>query len=175
MGFPMPQDDAIAKLARQIDAARRAERFAVNADDVASLRRQGGCELHRICTEFVGSVNSKLVDAALDLSPATFVPETFRETGANIIQIGSQGRAIQFAFEATREPFSTEKFLVPYVLEGEIRSYNQKMLERFEIRSQLLFYCVAEKNAGWRFFDWRTRHTGPVDRELLAKLMEPLF
>src|SRR5262245_27478568 len=107
----MPQDDAIDRLARQIDAARKAERFKVNADEVASLRRQGACELHRICSEFVGSVNSRLSEATLDLSPAKFVPEAFRESGINVIQIGSQGREMQIAFEATRELFSTEKFL----------------------------------------------------------------
>ena len=82
---------------------------------------------------------------------------------------------MQIDFEAPSQLVSTEKFLVPYVLEGEVRSYNQKMLERFEIRSLAIFFCVTEGTAGWRFFDWRTRHTGPVDRELLVHLMEPLF
>lgn len=171
----MAEDDAIDRLARQIDAARKAERFDVNADEVASLRRHGACDLHRICTDFVGSVNSKLTEAELDLSPSTFSPPTFREAGVNLIQIGSQGREMQIAFEATPEPFSTQKFLVPYIMEGEIRIYNQRMLERFEIRSRLLFFCVAEVTSGWRFFDWRTRHTGPVDRELLVSLMGSLF
>jgi hypothetical protein len=49
------------------------------------------------------------------------------------------------------------------------------MLERFEVRSRLVFFCVDERTAGWRYFDWRTRHTGPVDRALLVSLMEPLF
>uniref|UniRef100_Q01YH0 Uncharacterized protein n=1 Tax=Solibacter usitatus (strain Ellin6076) TaxID=234267 RepID=Q01YH0_SOLUE len=171
----MAQDDSIERLARQIEAVRKAERFYLNAHEVASLRRQGACELHRMCTEFVGSVNSTLTDTALDLSPATFAPATFRETGINLFQIGSQGREMQIAFEAAPEPFSTEKFLVPYIMEGEIRTYNQRMLERFEIRSQLLFFCVSETTPGWRFFDWRTRHTGPVDRKLLVSLMESLF
>jgi hypothetical protein len=171
----MSQDDAIIRLARQIDAARKAERFLVNADEVASLRRRGACELHRICAEFVASVNSKLSEVVLDFSPAAYAPEMFREAGVNLIQIGSQGREMQIAFEATHQLVSTEKFLVPYVLEGEVRNYNQRMLERSEIRSQLLFYCVEEGTAGWRFFDWRSRHTGPVDQELLVSLMEPLF
>ena len=171
----MPQDDPILRLARQIDAARKAERLVVNADQVPNLRRHGASELHRICGEFAASVNSKLQDAALDLSPATFVPENFREAGVNLIQIGSQGRQMQIAFEAPRELISTEKFLVPYILEGEVRTYNQKMLERLDIRSRLLFFCVEGGTADWRFYDWRTRHTGPVNRELLASLLEPLF
>ncbi len=171
----MAQDDAIVRLARQIDAARTAERFLVNAGDVASLRRHGACELHRICADFVSSVNRNLAEASLDLSPAVYAPESFREPGVNLIQIGSQGREMQVAFEAPSTLVSTEKFLVPYVLEGELRTYNQRMLERFEVRSLLLFFCVDAGTVGWRFFDWRTRHTGPVDRELLTRLMEALF
>jgi hypothetical protein len=171
----MPQDDSIVRLARRIDAAGKAERLLVNADEVARLRRDGACDLHRLCKEFVESVNRELSEVKLDLSPAIFAPETFRDAGVNLIQIGSQGREVQIAFEATPGLFSTEKFLAPYVMEGEIRAYNQRMLERFEIRSRQLFFCVAEMTVGWRFFDWRTRHTGPVDRALLASLMEPLF
>ena len=90
----MAQDDAIAKLARQIDTVRKAERYLVNADEVASLRRHGACELHRTCADFVSSVNSNLSEAG---------------------------------------------------------------------------------TAHWRFFNWRSRHTGPVDHGLLVKLMKPLF
>ena len=171
----MERDDALEKLAGQIEAARRAERFDVNAVEVAGLRRRGAGELHGICTEFAEAVNRRLGEAALAVSPATFAGEGFRESGVNLIQMGTQGREMQIAYEATRERFSTEKFPVPYILEGEIRIYNQKMLERFEIGSRLVFYCVSEGTAGWRFYDWRTRHTGPVDRELLVSLMESLF
>jgi hypothetical protein len=120
----MAQDDTIVRFARQIDAARTAERFLVNADEVASVRRYGACELHRICADFVSSVNRNLSEAALDLAPATYTPESFREPGENLIQVGSQGREMQIAFEAPSKLVSTGKFLVPYVLEGEIRSYN---------------------------------------------------
>ena len=171
----MPHDDAIARLARQIDATSKSERFSATTPAVAALRLQGAAELHRTCSEFVGSVNGELADATLELSPPEYRPEMFRERGANIIQIGSQGRQMQITFEAARMPISTEKFLIPYVLEGEVRAYNQKMLERMEIRSQLLFYCVEANQASWRFYDWRTARTGPVSRAMLASLMEPLF
>jgi hypothetical protein len=171
----MAPDDAIVSLARQIDAARKAERYLVNADEVASLRRHGASELHRICADFVSSVNSNLSGAALDLSPATYAPELFREPGENLIQIGSQGRQMQITFKAPSNLVSTEKFVVPYVLEGEVRTYNQRMLERFEIRSLLLFFCVEAGTAHWRFFNWRSRHTGAIDHGLLVSLMKALF
>ena len=50
MSFPMPLDDAIVRLARQIDAARKAERLVVNADEVASLRRHGVRQGHPALT-----------------------------------------------------------------------------------------------------------------------------
>ena len=78
----MAQDDAIVGLSRQIDAARKAERFLVNADEVANLRRHGPCELHRICADFVSSVNATLSEAELGLAPATYAPESFQEPGA---------------------------------------------------------------------------------------------
>ncbi len=131
----MAHDDAIVRVAEQIDAARTSERFLVNAGDVAALRRQGACQLHQICAEFVSSLNSRLTDTALDLSPPTYAPEMFRESGVNLIQISSQGRQMQITFQATLQLFSTEKFPVPYILDGEVRTYNQRMLERFEIRS----------------------------------------
>jgi hypothetical protein len=171
----MAEHDAIVRLARQIDATQRTERFLVSAEEAATLRRQGGCELHRVCADFVSSVNSALSRSLLDLSPPTYSPEFFRESGVNLIQISTQGRQMQIAFGATLELVSTEKFAIPYILEGEVRTYNQKMLERFEIRSQLIFFCVEKEKAVWHFFDWRTLRTGPVDRELLVRLMEPLF
>jgi hypothetical protein len=168
-------NDAIARLAKQIDSTTRSERLAVNAEAVANLRRQGAAELHRICSEFVSSVNSRLLEARLELSPAAYGPDQFRESGPNLLQISSQGRQMQIAFQAGPEPVSTQKFLIPYVLEGEIRTYNQRMLERFEIRYMMLFYCVEADEASWRYYDWRTAHTGAVDTGVLASLMEPLF
>jgi hypothetical protein len=171
----MEQNDPILRLARQIDATRRAEHFLVNADSVATVRRQGACDLHRICAEFVTALNTRLSETQLELSPGTYTPEMFRESGANLIQIGSHGREMQFVFQATSQLVSTEKFLIPHILEGEVRAYNQKMLERSEIRSYLLFFCVEKDTAVWRYYDWRTLRTGPVGRELLVSLMEPLF
>ena len=58
-----------------------------------------------------------------------------------------------------------------------MRTYNQTMLEHFEIRSQLLFFCLNlnENTAAWRFYDWRDRRTAVVDRDLLAGLLERIF
>ena len=171
----MAQDDAIARLARQIDAARRTEHESISAADVADLCRRAAAELHAICADFATRLNSRLSQAALDLSPAGYAPEDFHDSGPNLFQISSQGRQMQITFQTVPQRVSTEKFLIPYVLEGEIRTFNQRMLERFEVRTLSIFFCLADSGPSWRFYDWRTLRTGPVDRELLASQMERLF
>ena len=106
MGALMAQDDAIVRLARQIDAARKAEELVVNGPALAALRRQGACELHAICAEFVSALNRRL-PAAVELTPALYVPAMFRESGVNLMQISSQGRQMQIAFEAPPQDVST--------------------------------------------------------------------
>jgi hypothetical protein len=168
-------DDLIGRLARSIDATKRAEYLQVSSDDVTALRRRGAAALYATCVEFVSTVNSRMSTVGLELSPGEFRAEAFRDIGPNLFQISSQGRQMQISFESPQQLISTDKFLIPYVLEGEIRTYNQRMLDHFEIRSQALYFCIEQDNAIWRFFDWRTRRTGPVTRDLLASLMEPLF
>jgi len=171
----MPHYGPIARLAKQIEASRRAEHFLVDEEEVAGLRRHGAAELHQICAEFVDSLNRKLAYDSVELSPPAFDPQAFRERDVNLIQISTQGRELQIVFQTTPQLFSTEKFLVPYVLEGEVRSYNQSMLDRFEIRNQSLFYCVNEETAHWLFYDWRAPRSVPLDSDLLASLMQKLF
>jgi hypothetical protein len=172
----MRQDDAIARLSRQIDATQKAERLLADEGQIARLRRQGACELYQVCADLVAAVNRNLSSAArLELSPPEYLAEMFRECGPNLMQISSQGRQLQIVFESPAGLSSTQKFLVPYVLEGELRTYNQQMLERFDVRSLMIFYCVENETASWRLFDWRTRSTGALTVDLLASLIGPLF
>jgi hypothetical protein len=98
----------------------------------------------------------------------------FRESGVNLIQMNTQGRIVQIAFEATREIYSTEKFLVPYILEGEVRAYNQEMLERTQIQSRALFFCLERDRNTWHYFEWLHGPTGTFGRDELVRLLERL-
>lgn len=171
----MDHDDPIARLAKQIDASRKFEPSLMSAEEVSALRRQGACKVHQICAEFVSLLKSRLPHSPVELSPPVYTPEMFRERDLNILQVSSEGRQIQIVFQAITEGFSTEKYAVPYILEGEIRTYNQQMLEHFEIRNQSLFYCLNDGTAVWQFFDWRNPRPLPVDTNLLAGLMQRLF
>ena len=170
--FPpaMSQDDALVRLARQIDAARKAERLLVDADEVVGLRRQGAertaSDLRGVCR--IGE--QQAVGGGAGSFAATYAPEHVPGSGHQPDPDQHAGpRRCRSPTRLSAQLVSTEKFLVPYVLEGEVRTYNQRMLERFEVNSRMLFFCVEAGTAGWRFFDWRTRHTGPVDRAIAGQ------
>jgi len=169
----MAEDDNIARLAKQIGSlAKRDQHLLLTESEVLDLRRQGASQLHSICAEFVASVNSLLSPPMLELSPSEYAPEMFRESGANLIQLNTRGRIVQITFEPTREIFSTEKFRIPYVLEGEVRAYNQEMLERTQIRTQALFFCAERDQNQWHYFEWLHGRTGVFGRDQLASLLE---
>lgn len=171
----MAEQDPITRLAKQIgNLTKKDQHLLLTENEVVGLRRQGAFELYSICADFVASVNQLLSPAVLELTPPEYAAEMFRESGVNLIQINAQGRIIQIAFEATREVFSTEKFRIPYVLEGEVRAYNQEMLERTQVRSQALFLCLEEKRNTWHYFEWLNGRTGAFGRDQLVRLLERL-
>lgn len=172
----MAEDDRLARLAKHIGSEVKKDKHLLLTDaEILGFRRQGASELYSICADFAASVNRLLTPPILELTPAEYSTEAFRESGINLIQINAQGRIIQVAFEATRQRFSTEKFLIPYILEGEVRAYNQEMLERTQIRSQALFYSLEEKGNRWHYFEWLHGRTGTFGRDQLASLLERVF
>jgi hypothetical protein len=169
----MAEEERIARLAKQIGEDIRKERHLLLTDsEVLVLRRRGTAELHAICADFAASVNRLLTPPVLEMAPSDFAPEMFRNSGANLIQLNAHGRIVQIAFESTRERFSTDKFLIPYTLEGEVRAYNQEMLERTQVRSHALFYCVKDSRKAWRYHDWASGRSGVFSQEQLVSLME---
>ena len=171
----MAEQDRITRLAKLIDSGvKKDQHLLLTEIEVVSLRRQGAIELHSICADFVASVNRRLSPPVLDLSPPEYAAEMFRESGVNLLQVNAQGRIIQIVFQATPAISSTEKFRIPYILEGEVRSFNQEMLERTQIRSQALFFCLKENRSSWRYFEWLHGRTGAFDRDQLVSLLERL-
>jgi hypothetical protein len=169
----MADDERIARLAKQIGIEFRKERHLLLSDgDILELRREGAMKLHAICAELAVSVNRLLSPPVLDLTPPEYFPETFRDSGTNLIQLNAHGRIVQLVFEATRDKFSTDKFLIPYILEGEVRAYNQEMLDRMQVQSQALFYCLEDKGNSWHYFEWLHGRTAAFGREQLVSLLE---
>jgi len=172
----MTEQDRIVRLAKQIDDdIRKDHHLLLTESEVVDLRRRAAIELHSICADFVASVNRQLSPPpVLELAPPEYAEEMFRESGVNLFQVNTQGRIIQIVFESVPAIFSTKKFRIPYILEGEVRAYNQEMLERTQIRSQALFFCLEEKRNTWHYFEWLNGRTGAFGRDQLVSLLERL-
>lgn len=169
----MAEEERLARLARHIGEDIRKERHLLLTDsEVVDFRRQGASELYAICADFASSVNRFLTPPVVEITPSDYAPELFRNSAPNIIQLNTRGRIVQVAFESTRARFSTDKFLIPYILEGEVRAYNQEMLERSQVRSQALFYCIEEQRRTWHYYEWVSGRTGLFNRDQLVSLME---
>ncbi len=169
------QKDRLKKLAQRIDAlAKKDESVIEKAREIASLRRKAALELYGTCAEFVRGLNELLARTELELDPDDYRPDGFHEHGVHLFQINARGRILQIKFEATEELVSTEEFRVPYILEGAVRCFNQRLLDQDLIEEQLLFYTLEKRRRMWRFFDVRTHRSGPFDADYLIGLMEQL-
>ncbi len=173
---PPASDARLRRLAASIDAlADKDEKMLEEPRRIDALRRAAALELHRICGQFVSSVNALLKRTEIMLDPPEFSERAFREDAPNLIQINARGRILQLEFAATPGLLSTEDFRVPYTLEGAVRAFNQDLLDRAAIEEQLIFYTVEKRQSLWRYFDARTYHSGPFDRDYLMLLMERLI
>jgi len=165
----------LERLAQKINALAKKDELALGkAHEIFELRRLAAHELHAICAEFVKSVNQLLPQPIVDLDPPGLKEEGFIEDGGNLLQINVRGRILQVEFRATPELISTEEFRVPYILAGNIRAFNQALLDKDLIEEQLLFYTLEKHRRMWRYFDARTYHTGAFDAEYLTALMEQI-
>lgn len=169
-------ESRLKRLAHSIDAlSEKDEDLLRHTRDMAALRHAAAAELHSICAGFVQSVNNLLKRGQVDLDPPEFSRSAFQEDSPNLIQMNVRGRILQVEYRATQDLTSTEDFRVPYTLEGYVRAFNQKLLDKDLIEEQLIFFTL-EKNAHlWRFFDARTYRSGPFDQEYLISLMERIL
>ena len=171
---PRNRDVRLKRLAAQIELLGEKDAMLVrHARDIAEVRRAAAAELHKICLYFVNSVNQLLAQAAMVLDPPAF-SGGFHEGVPNLFQINIRGRVLQVEFEATQELLSTEDFRVPYTLAGEVRAFNQELLDKDLIQEQLIFFTLERDTRMWRFFDARTYRSGPFDEDYLISLMERL-
>jgi hypothetical protein len=163
------REDKLRRLARRLDAtAREIERRIQEERRIAGLRRAAAVQLHAVCLSFVGSVNALTKEIKLELAPPEYSEESFRDSGPNLFQINASGRIVQLAFGSCEPLVSREAFATPYILEGEVRWFNQESLEGMGVHEHLLFYCLENTRQYWLWFDSQTHRRGPVDEDYLA-------
>ncbi len=170
------REDKLRRLARRLDAtAREIERRIQEERRIAGLRRAAAVQLHGICLNFVCAVNALTREIKLELAPPDYSEDSFRDPGPNLLQINASGRIVQLAFASCEPIVSTEAFATPYILEGEVRWFNQQSLEGMSVREHLLFYCLDNSRQYWLWLDSQTHRRGPVDEDYLADRFEELL
>jgi hypothetical protein len=168
--------DRLTRLAKAIEAIAETDRRLIDASTrVDRLRSRGALDLYRICSAFVDKVNGKLPEPAVLLDPPSFSEGNYNDEGLNLFQINLRGRILQLEFGATGELYEDDDFRRPYVLRGAVRSFNQDLLDHGRVDEQLIFYCPANDNAFWYFFDGRTYRSGRVAENYLVSEMERLL
>jgi hypothetical protein len=166
----------LKRLAESIDTLTQKDEVLMRyTRDMTALRRAAAAELHAICAGFVNSVNGLLSQAAVTLDPPEFSTAIFRDESPNLIQINVRGRILQVEYTATEDLSSTEDFRIPYTLEGFVRAFNQRLLDKNLIEEQLIFYTLEKTGNMWRFFDARTYRSGAFEQEYLVGLMEQII
>jgi len=169
-------NDRLQRLAQRIRAlAEKDERRLRRAEEVEAVRRAAARELHSVCADFVAEVNSRLDDRVVSLDPPEYGAASYNDDSTNLLQINVHGRILQVAFAATAELVSTEDFRIPYILEGSVRAFNQELLDKDLIEEQPLFYTMERNRNMWRYFEARTYHSGPFDRDYLVSVMERIL
>ena len=168
--------DRLTRLAKAIEDIGESDRKVIaESTDVDRLRTQGALDLHRICRDFVEKVNDKLQEPAVLLDPPSFSESSYNDGGINLFQINLRGRILQIEFGPTTELYESEDFRRRYVLRGAVRSFNQDLLDHGSIDEKMIFYCPANGEAIWYFFDGRTYRSGRVAESYLVSEMERLL
>jgi hypothetical protein len=170
-----PQD-RLGRLAKAIEAiAEQDEKLLNESETVDRLREEGAAAIYKICRNFVDELNRRLSQPVLVLDPPEWNAGNFSDSRPNLLQISLRGRLLQFEFEATDEPYSSEDFRYKYVLRGGVRSFNQNLLENDTVDEQQIFFCPHETGAHWHYFDPRTYRTGTLSMDYLAGELERLL
>ena len=155
--------------------AARDEKSAEEIHQTDLARRQGAISLHNICAQFTQRLNEAMTQAEMQLMPAEFGAETFREDAPNLFQMSLRGRILQIQIEAPEQTVATENFRYPYVLQAAVNGFNQSLLERDVIEEQSLFYARNGRHEfRWHYFEPRTYRSGIVSEEYLTRLFERL-
>lgn len=171
-----PNDNRLQRLAQRIRSlAEKDERRLRRVHEVEAVRRAAARELHSVCADFVAEVNNMLDDRVVSLDPPEYAAASYSDDSTNLLQINVHGRILQVAFAAPAELVSTEDFRIPYILEGSVRAFNQELLDKDLIEEQPLFYTMERNRNMWRYFETRTYHSGPFDRDYLISVMERIL
>jgi hypothetical protein len=180
-------DDRIRRLARKIEDLRRKDETASSRrHEIHRQRHEAAERLHKICECFVEQVNGMIKEDQMMLVPAEFTEESNHDSPDDSrmqLMLNVRGRVLLIDLEPPPSLVSTELFRKPYILQGEVRFFNQELLDDSRVEEHGIFFCPNEgakdanghRAGAWLFWNGRSYKSGPVDDGYLAELMEQLM
>ncbi len=176
-------DDRFRRLAHKIEALRRKdESNATRRAGIVRQRSSAARQLHEICRRFADRLNSYIKEDQIDLVPSE-MPEELEDDFRQQIMLNVRGRVLLIALEAPPALVSTDNFRKAYILQGEVRFFNQELLDEALVEEHGLFFCPSEgpkgadghRQGAWLFWNGRNYKSGLVDEDYLAGLLEQLM
>ncbi len=176
-------EDRIRRLARKIEDLRRKDESAsTRRRAIYRQRLEAAKRLHKVCDCFVTRLNTLIKEDPMSLVPSEF-PEEITEDCRLQFMLNVRGRVLLIDLEPPPSLVSTELFRKPYIMQGEVRFFNQELLDDSRVEEHGLFFCPNEgikdasgrRQGAWLFWNGRSYSSGPVDDDYLAELMEQLM
>ena len=118
----------------------------------------------------------------MSLVPGEFSGETTDDCRWQYM-LNVRGRVLLVDLEPPPSLVSTELFRKPYIMQGEVRFFNQELLDDSRVEEHGLFFCPGEgakdpngrRQGAWLFWNGRSYKSGPVDDAYFAELMDQLM
>ena len=171
-----PRDERFQKLARRIEELRRKDESAQEHRRQIGQRRTGAVQhLWHICSGFASHLNSYIEHDQLQLSPPG-PPGDFPEDNHLQLLMNARGRILLLDIGAPANLVASDNFKKPYILEGEVRIFNQELLEEEHVEEHGIFFCPDEGPQGtWMYWNGRSYKSGRVDENYLASLLDQIL
>ncbi len=164
------------KLAQRIEELRlKDEALERSRCKVLDDRRQAVRKLWETCRNFADQLNKYAGDDKIELSPNQPPNDCPDEQAVELI-LNVRGRVLLLDLRAPANLISSDNFKRPYILEGDVRFFNQELLESNRVEEHSIFFCPDEGPRGdWLFWNVRTYKIGPVDENYFASLLEQIL
>jgi len=171
-----PRDERFQKLALRIEELRRKDEATLQRrSQIARRRGEAIRQLWEVCGSFAQRLNTYIENDRLQLSPGE-APEEFPEDHQVQLLLNVRGRVLLLDIRAPSNLVSMDNFKKPYILEGEVRFFNQELLENARVEEHGIFFCPGEGHHGaWIYWNGRSYKSGPVDEGYLATLLEQIL
>ncbi len=171
-----PHEERFRKLARRIEELRRKdEEVQTFRTKVRASRQEALQRLWGTCRSFADALNAYVNHDRLELTPPD-PPDELPDEDPIQLMLNVRGRVLLLDLRAPENLIASDNFKKPYILEGDVRFFNQELLESDRVEEHGIFFCPGEGERGaWLFWNMRSYKSGVVDEGYLASLLEHIL